>query len=93
MHGNERWQNVLPTLPTKTPLHTLPTPRLIIPVLLHHTPFIYYFYFFFLNRQIRRHVRARYFAAVGAVAQVASRFGKELAIGDGHTNGAAETGR
>lgn len=85
-------KNSLPTLPTETSLHTLPTPRRIILVPFHNALFIGDFDLFLLNRQIAGYIRASNFAAVGAVAQMASGAGEELRVVDCYADGAAETG-
>jgi hypothetical protein len=74
----KREKNLLPTLPTKAPFHTLPAPRRHVPVLLHLATFVHDFDFLFLDCQVGRNVGPCDFAAVGAVAQVAAWAREEL---------------
>lgn len=84
-------QYILPTNPTKMPMHYLPTPTHILIDSLH-TLWILNPHFLRLDIQVGGHVAAGRFAAVGAVAEVASWACEEFRVGDCDFYGGAEAG-
>lgn len=89
---NVNCSNSLPTLPTKAPIHRIPTERLIILIHLQRSITIINLHFLGLDEEVRGYVGASDFAAVGAVAEVAAAFGEELGVGDCYGYAFAETG-
>lgn len=74
------WSNILPIRRAKVPKHTIATPRSFIIVVLQRTVTVFDFDFAVVEEHVRSDVAAGYFAAVGAGAEVAARFGEEVLV-------------
>lgn len=81
----------LAVLPTKAPIHWIPTQRLIILIRLQRAITVVDLDFLGLDEEVGGYVGTGDFAAVGAVAEMAAFLGEELGVGNGDGYTAAET--
>jgi len=93
--GNIVWQNreqdVLPIVTAEETVHRVATQRCLIFVRFQRAIAVVDLDLVGFDEEVAGYIRPGNFAAVGAVAKMASRLGKQVIVGDCHCYTAAET--